>query len=193
MAQYGDMAYHQQHSDMPGPGAKLAMKQPVGMGAAGPDEWSIPAGQGSWDAPSSPAGRQMNLPPPPPPQAQYSEGQLNGGMGGGHGYQQMSGSVPGYHSGMGQYDGYEGQYQQHLQGPVHQKALAKAQAEALRMAHTSQYQQLAEGATAAAMWQQGGARGGGALARCRCLGRAAPSWRCAGCLHARAAAAATRG
>jgi hypothetical protein len=117
MAQYGDMAYHQQgypqqHSDMPGPGAKLAMKQPVGMGAAGPDEWSIPAGQGSWDAPSSPAGRQMNLPPPPPPQAQYSEGQLNGGMGGGHGYQQMSGSVPGYHSGMGQYDGYEGQYQQ---------------------------------------------------------------------------------
>ncbi len=53
----------------------------------------------------------------------------------------------------------EALYQQHVAGPVHQKAVAKAQAEALKTAHTSQYQQLAEGAMAAAMWQQGRAAG----------------------------------
>lgn len=45
---------------------------------------------------------------------------------------------------------------------MHQKALAKAQAEALKAAHTSQYQQLAEGAMAAAIWQQQGRTAGAA-------------------------------
>lgn len=50
----------------------------------------------------------------------------------------------------------EAQLQQHLDGPVHRKAVEKAAKEAARLAHLSQHSAVAQDALAAAAWLGGG-------------------------------------